>query len=369
MKKRNFLFFTMNLLMVYGFAQDLPENPEPGTCYVRCITPDVYENETVQVMVKPAYKKLTTVPAKYETITERVMVKAPSKKMVVVPAKWGEERVSYVKKESSSELKVLPASFKNSVEVVETKPSYSKWELGVQAPECESNDPNDCRYWCYKSYPAEYLNVPIIALQNDANTQKTSTAEKTDSYTKKVIVEPAKVIEEEIPAEYANITRTVLVEDAKVIEETVPAEYKTVTKEVLKKKGGLVSWKEVECKLLEYNDLNINWDLNSAVLTPEAKTEIDTKLLPVLKQGVSVEIASHTDSRGTKESNLDLSQRRARAVSEYLISKGVNPSKIASNGYGESQLLNRCSDGVSCTEREHRANRRTQFRVIESKTP
>lgn len=52
------------------------------------------------------------------------------------------------------------------------------------------------------------------------------------------------------------------------------------------------------------------------------------------------------------------------AVTNYLISKGINNSRIVSNGYGESQLLNRCADGVSCTEREHLANRRTQFRVI-----
>ena len=105
--------------------------------------------------------------------------------------------------------------------------------------------------------------------------------------------------------------------------------------------------------------------MNSATLTPDAKREIDSKLLPVLAQGVSVEIASHTDSRGTKASNTDLSERRAQAVTNYLISKGINSSRIVSNGYGESKLLNRCSDGVSCTEREHRANRRTQFRVIQ----
>ena len=100
-------------------------------------------------------------------------------------------------------------------------------------------------------------------------------------------------------------------------------------------------------------------------MTTDAKREIDTKLLPVLKDGVRVEIASHTDSRGTAASNRDLSERRAQAVTNYLISKGINSSRIVSNGYGESQLLNRCADGVSCSEREHRANRRTQFRIIQ----
>ena len=88
--------------------------------------------------------------------------------------------------------------------------------------------------------------------------------------------------------------------------------------------------------------------------------------MPVLQQnpGVKVELASHTDSRGTKESNQTLSERRAQAVANYLVEKGVNRSLLVANGYGESKLKNRCSDGVSCTEREHAVNRRTEFRLI-----
>jgi len=171
----------------------------------------------------------------------------------------------------------------------------------------------------------------------------------------------------DIAEKRSTIKKTALASDARVEESVVPAVNKTVTKEVLQTKGGLTTWKEVDCKLVEYNDLNINWNLGSATLTPAAKAEIDAKLLPVLADGVSVEIASHTDSRGSKESNRLLSERRAQAVTNYLISKGINSSRITSNGYGESRLTNRCSDGVSCTEREHLANRRTQFRVINSK--
>jgi outer membrane protein OmpA-like peptidoglycan-associated protein len=179
-----------------------------------------------------------------------------------------------------------------------------------------------------------------------------------------VMVTPPTTRAIEIPQKTTTLKRTVLASDARVEESVVPAVTKTIRKEVLTKKGGLTTWKEVDCKLVEYNDLNINWNLGSATLTPAAKAEIDAKLLPVLQDGVSVEIASHTDSRGSKESNRALSERRAQAVTNYLISKGINSSRIVSNGYGESRLTNRCSDGVSCTEREHLANRRTQFRVI-----
>ncbi len=174
-------------------------------------------------------------------------------------------------------------------------------------------------------------------------------------------------MEEEIPAEYGTIKRTVVVKEAETVEDVVPAEYRTVTKEVLKTKGGLTTWKEVECTLVEYQALPINWNLASATLTSEAKRIIDTRLMPVLNQnpGVKLEIASHTDARGTKASNQDLSERRAQAVVRYLQSKGVNPSLLVANGYGENRLKNRCADGVSCTEREHAVNRRTEFRLIQ----
>lgn len=107
--------------------------------------------------------------------------------------------------------------------------------------------------------------------------------------------------------------------------------------------------------------LPINWNLNSYVLTEKAKNIINNKLLPILANNptAKLEIASHTDSRGTDDSNQLLSERRAQAVVNYLKERGINPSLLVANGYGEKRLKNRCSDGVSCTEREHSVNRRT----------
>lgn len=408
---KKILFACALLAFIYNAnAQDLPENPEPGKCYVRCKTPDVWKNEDVQVETKAAYKKIITHPAEYETVTERVLIKEASKRLEIVPAVYetqdvtvvvkeasyrletvegssDSEVISYTSKEGGSELRIVPATFKPDSETIEIKPKTAMWVMSDKAPDCESSDPNDCRYWCYKSVPAEYTTVPLTLLDVNAHTNRTSIPEQTKSYTKIVVakepttrrieipeqtkvikktvmVSPPTVKEIEIPAEYGTITKVKLVKDAWEEEVTIPAEYKTITKEVLVTKGGLTTWEEVDCKLVEYNDLNINWNLASATLTPKAKAEIDSKLLPILKEGLSVEIASHTDSRGSKESNLDLSERRAQAVTNYLISKGINSSKIVSNGYGETKLVNRCSDGVSCTEKEHLANRRTQFRVI-----
>lgn len=365
MKKSLFLCL-MAFYFLFAHSQDLPQNPEPGKCYVRCTTPDVYINEEVKIQIKPSYKVIKTVPARFKQITEKVIVKEEEKKLKVIPAKWGKEVVEYVKKDGSSILTPTKATFKNDTETIEVKPKYAQWEMGASNPNCESSNPNDCKYWCYKGYPAEYKILEIKKLDKNAIVNRKSIEKQKSTFTRKVITEPAKIIEEIIPVEYATVTKTVKVENAKTIEEVIPAEYTTVTREVLKQKGGLTNWKEVDCSLVEYQVLPINWDLNSYVLTNQAKNIIETKLLPILANNptVKLEIASHTDSRGTKESNQMLSELRAQAVVNYLKVKKINPSLLVANGYGENRLKNRCSNGVSCTEREHSINRRTEFRLI-----
>jgi len=356
MKKVLLLFAVMTASI--SMAQDLPENPEPGKCYVRCTTPDVYVNETITLTINPAYKVLKTVPATFKTITERVEVKAAGKKLTVIPEKWGTETITYVSKEGGNTLRISPASFRPSSETVEIKPAYAQWELGAAAPDCASGNPDDCRYWCYKGYPAEFTTIETQVLGADASVAKTPIGSTNATYTKRVLLEPARVVEEVIPAQYDEITKTVLDKDAYTVEETVPAVTKTIR--------GLTTWKEVECSLVEYQALPINWNLGSATLTSAAKSIIDNRLMPVLQQnpGVKLEIASHTDVRGNGSSNQDLSERRAKAVADYLITKGVNSSLLVANGYGENKVKNRCKEGVSCTEIEHAVNRRTEFRLI-----
>ncbi len=366
MKKLILSIAAISSAFVANAQQDLPTNPEPGKCYVRCTTPDIYENQTVQIEIAPSYKTLKVIPATYKTVTEKVLIKEASKKLTVIPATYKTETVSYIKKSGGNTLSIQPAKFGSDSKTIEVKPAYALWELGAPAPDCASSNPNDCRYWCYKGYPAQFTTVNQQTLVSDATTSSSPIASKNSSYKKRVIATPARVEEVEIPAEYATITKTVLDKDAYTTETVVAAKYKTVTKEVLKQKGGLTTWKEVDCKLVEYSALPINWNTGSATLTAEAKRLIDSRLLPVLANtpGAKMEIASHTDSRGGAASNQALSDRRAQSVVNYLISKGINNSRLVANGYGERRLKNRCADGVSCTEREHAANRRTEFRLI-----
>ena len=79
---------------------------------------------------------------------------------------------------------------------------------------------------------------------------------------------------------------------------------------------------------------------------------------------MSIELRSHTDSRATAEYNLGLSDQRAKAAAAYLVSKGINKERIIGKGYGKTMLINKCADGVPCTEAEHQANRRTDFKIL-----
>jgi len=79
---------------------------------------------------------------------------------------------------------------------------------------------------------------------------------------------------------------------------------------------------------------------------------------------VDVEITAHTDSRGPAAYNLTLSEKRGKSVKDYLISKGIDASRIKVNALGETQLTNKCADGVPCTKAEHAANRRAEATIV-----
>ena len=107
---------------------------------------------------------------------------------------------------------------------------------------------------------------------------------------------------------------------------------------------------------------NIYYDLDKWNILPEAARELD-KLVSFMNANpeLTVELSSHTDSRASDKYNQILSQRRAESAVNYVVSKGIDPDRISGRGYGETQLLNKCADGVDCTPEEHRQNRRTEI--------
>lgn len=109
---------------------------------------------------------------------------------------------------------------------------------------------------------------------------------------------------------------------------------------------------------------NLYYDFNkSAIRTGEARELEALAAMMNLYPSMEIELSAHTDSRGSADYNLELSQDRAEAAKEFLVSRGVNAARIRAAGYGESKLRNNCADDVDCTEEEHQYNRRTEVRV------
>lgn len=118
-------------------------------------------------------------------------------------------------------------------------------------------------------------------------------------------------------------------------------------------------------KTVAYKIENIYYNFDKWNLRADACVELD-KLVKLLKENptMEIELGSHTDSRGNDSYNLKLSQRRAESVVGYLIKNGIDRNRLTARGYGETMLVNKCANGVPCSEAEHQANRRTEFKII-----
>jgi len=110
---------------------------------------------------------------------------------------------------------------------------------------------------------------------------------------------------------------------------------------------------------------HIYFDLDKSNIRPDARVELE-KIVEVLTQNpsIKIEIGSHTDSRQSKQYNQALSQRRAKSTLDYLVKRGIAKSRLTAKGYGESQLVNQCADGIICSEADHQLNRRSTFVIV-----
>lgn len=111
---------------------------------------------------------------------------------------------------------------------------------------------------------------------------------------------------------------------------------------------------------------HIYYEYNSDQIKSGSADELDALVRAMQqKPTMKVRLAAHTDSRGSQSYNQLLSERRARSAKEYLVLKGISSSRITTIGFGETQIRNHCRDGVNCSERAHRFNRRTEVQVVE----
>lgn len=110
---------------------------------------------------------------------------------------------------------------------------------------------------------------------------------------------------------------------------------------------------------------DILFESNKYTLLPDAQRTLQ-KIVLVLNSttGIKIEISAHTDSNGDDASNQTLSDQRAKAALDFMISKGADARRVIAKGYGETKITNRCKNGVFCTDDEHQPNRRIEFKVL-----
>jgi outer membrane protein OmpA-like peptidoglycan-associated protein/tetratricopeptide (TPR) repeat protein len=106
------------------------------------------------------------------------------------------------------------------------------------------------------------------------------------------------------------------------------------------------------------------FDLGKATIKKTSEPQLK-KVVDLLKKysTLTVDIRSHTDSRQSASYNMILSEKRAQSTKDWLIKKGIESTRLTAKGYGETMLVNKCADGVKCTEKQHQQNRRSEFIV------
>lgn len=114
---------------------------------------------------------------------------------------------------------------------------------------------------------------------------------------------------------------------------------------------------------------NILYDYDKWNIRPDAEPDLQYLTDILLKYpDIKIELSSHTDSRGKDDYNEQLSQKRAQSATNWIVAKGISADRIVAKGYGEKQLKNQCANGVECSEPDHQANRRTEFKITAGPT-
>ena len=117
-------------------------------------------------------------------------------------------------------------------------------------------------------------------------------------------------------------------------------------------------------KLLQLS--TIYFDFNKYNIRSDSEVEVEKVIAAMEKYpSLKIKVNSHTDSRGKDSYNLWLSQKRAEATVNYMVAEGIASDRLEGEGFGETKLINQCSNGVKCSAKEHELNRRSEFIIME----
>ena len=128
----------------------------------------------------------------------------------------------------------------------------------------------------------------------------------------------------------------------------------------------LIKEKKKEIDLANFNVGRVDFNYNEAKILKRYRYELDLAIRKLKENpNLVIEFESHTDSRAEDEFNMELTRQRIDAIKEYMGFKGIQSNRIKGTAYGETKPLNKCVNGVECTDEEYLINRRTTFVIKE----
>jgi outer membrane protein OmpA-like peptidoglycan-associated protein len=159
------------------------------------------------------------------------------------------------------------------------------------------------------------------------------------------------------PSGQTESTTSILVPDL-FKDRPMPTVFPMVQMKYLIKKG-------VDIKGKTFRLNGVQFEKGKYVITQEITLKLNL-LIDILEENpdLEVEIASHTSSVGDDIENLEISRARAGAIAAHLINRGISSDRLNAEGYGENRLLNRCKNGVNCSEKQNNANERVEIAIF-----
>jgi Putative peptidoglycan binding domain len=290
---------------------DLPPTNEYGRCYAKCKIADQYETEQIQMVVRPATTKSVKVPARYETNSERIMTREGGMSYKTIPATYKTITEQVMIEAEKKTVRMIPARYRTESRQILVSEAHGEWVKKKKAPNCFSQNPDDCYIVCFEEVPAKYRTESYQVEAEPARSEEKVIPARYTTVSKRIIDEKAYTVEVPIEAQYRTVTRRVLVESETIRTEEIAATYRTVSQKRLVKQGGFTVWTEILCENRTTSDKVM--DVQKALAT--AGYEVGT---PDGRMGVKTQAAlkQFQMDKNLPLGNLNIETLKALGVSE-----------------------------------------------------
>lgn len=255
----NYLFFPISLLLMYcsplqAQLSDFPANAQIGKCYKKCLKAPKYETVMEEIVVKEASTKWIVEPAEYDTVYQEIIEEEGYNVFNVIPSEFTVAEVEVIIEPEFIDYRYVPPVFETQPDFILLEPSRLKWQRRVTDVSCFNNrEVDDCAVWCWEVVPARVDTVYQKVVKRHAKAFEVKVPAVIEKFNKSMLITPAMLGKETIPAKYRTVEVIRLVKPATAVEVKVPAEYKTVAVKKIIEEESLEEWVEIECSNVSYN--------------------------------------------------------------------------------------------------------------------